>query len=77
MGFPTTVSPIVHVLRERIINADTAFPGSLAHYRWDINISMREGIDYHIVDELTETDNVMNNTLWVGIYSGLTGNKSK
>jgi CDP-6-deoxy-D-xylo-4-hexulose-3-dehydrase len=33
---------------------------------------MVEDIDYRIVGELKETDKVMSNTLWVGVYPGLT-----
>ena len=33
---------------------------------------MIEGIDYRISGDLTETDRVMSNTLWVGVYPGLT-----
>ncbi|MFY9261430.1 MAG: DegT/DnrJ/EryC1/StrS family aminotransferase, partial [Gallionella sp.] len=31
-----------------------------------------EGRTYRISGELTHTDSVMNNTLWIGVYPGLT-----
>ncbi len=31
-----------------------------------------EGRTYRISGELTNTDNIMNNTLWIGVYPGLT-----
>jgi CDP-6-deoxy-D-xylo-4-hexulose-3-dehydrase len=33
--------------------------------------TLEEGVDYRVVGELTATDKVMNNTLWVGVYPGL------
>jgi CDP-4-dehydro-6-deoxyglucose reductase, E1 len=30
-----------------------------------------EGRTYRISGELTNTDNIMNNTLWIGVYPGL------
>ena len=31
-----------------------------------------EGRTYRISGELANTDNIMNNTLWIGVYPGLT-----
>jgi CDP-6-deoxy-D-xylo-4-hexulose-3-dehydrase len=33
--------------------------------------TLEEGVDYRVAGVLTETDKVMNNTLWVGVYPGL------
>ena len=34
-----------------------------------------EGTDYRIVGELKNTDNIMNNAFWIGLYPGMTGAK--
>lgn len=34
--------------------------------------TLQEGIDYRIAGELQTTDSIMNNTFWLGVYSGIT-----
>ncbi len=37
--------------------------------------TMQEGVDYRVAGELTNTDNIMNNAFWIGLYPGMTREK--
>jgi len=78
-GFIVTVkenSPISRnqlsvALENKGVQTRNIFAGNITrHPCFD---SMKKGVDYRIIGDLTETDNVMSNTLWVGVYPGLTG----
>lgn len=34
--------------------------------------TMREGIDYRVISDLTSTERIMNDTFWIGVYPGMT-----
>ncbi|MDO4488570.1 MAG: lipopolysaccharide biosynthesis protein RfbH [Eubacteriales bacterium] len=38
-------------------------------------ISLKDDIEYRVVGELTNTDNIMEHTFWVGVYPGMTDEK--
>ena len=35
----------------------------------------KTGVGYRIVGELTNTDHIMENTFWIGVYPGMTDEK--
>ncbi len=79
-GFPLTVRPgagftrkeIVEHIEKKNIQTRMLFAGNiLRHPCFD---EMREtGAGYRVVGELENTETIMNDTFWVGVYPGLTG----
>lgn len=76
-GFVVTVKENSPINRNRLsvalenkgVQTRNLFAGNIT--RHPCFEALKEGADYRIVGEMTETDNVMNNTLWVGVYPGL------
>ena len=33
--------------------------------------SLKEGVDYKVIGELKNTDKIMNNSFWIGVYPGM------
>jgi len=72
-GFPITVRESAGVARVELlryldqykIGTRLLFAGNLTRQPYF------EGRTYRISGELTNTDNIMNNTLWIGVYPGL------
>ncbi|MDR7119270.1 lipopolysaccharide biosynthesis protein RfbH [Rheinheimera soli] len=72
-GFPITVknsagvnrTDLTKYLDQHKIGTRLLFAGNLIRQPYFHNL------DYKVVGELTNTDNTMNNTIWVGIYPGL------
>jgi len=73
-GFPITLREAAGVNRVELlkyldqykIGTRLLFAGNLTRQPYF------EGRTYRISGELTNTDNIMNNTLWIGVYPGLT-----
>jgi CDP-6-deoxy-D-xylo-4-hexulose-3-dehydrase len=73
-GFPITMRESAGVARVELlkyldqnkIGTRLLFAGNLTRQPYF------EGRNYRISGELTNTDNIMNNTLWIGVYPGLT-----
>jgi CDP-6-deoxy-D-xylo-4-hexulose-3-dehydrase len=61
---------LVRQLEEDGIQTRMLFAGNIVRQPC-ISSSLEEGIDYRIVGSLTETDRIMNDTFWVGVYPGL------
>jgi CDP-4-dehydro-6-deoxyglucose reductase, E1 len=72
-GFPITLRESADVARVELlkyldqdkIGTRLLFAGNLTRQPYF------EGLSYRISGELTNTDNIMNNTLWIGVYPGL------
>ena len=72
-GFPITVKencPVTRLdlltyLDQHKIGTRLLFAGNLTRQPYMI------GANYRISGDLTNTDNVMNNTFWIGVYPGL------
>lgn len=72
-GFPITVkdsagvnrTDLTKYLDQHKIGTRLLFAGNLIRQPYFHNL------EYKVVGELTNTDNTMNNTIWVGIYPGL------
>jgi len=78
-GYLITVKPeakfkrndIVKHLEDNLIQTRNLFAGNiLKHPAFTENPDMK-GM-YRVVGELTNTDNIMNNTFWIGVYPGMT-----
>jgi len=61
---------LVRNLEEDGVQTRMLFAGNIVRQPC-ISNSLEEGIDYRIVGNLTETDRIMNDTFWVGVYPGL------
>jgi len=66
---PISRNQLAIILESKGVQTRNLFAGNITrHPCFD---SLLEGTDYHISGELKETDRVMNNTLWIGVYPGL------
>ncbi|NQT30025.1 MAG: lipopolysaccharide biosynthesis protein RfbH [Candidatus Saganbacteria bacterium] len=83
-GFLLTVKPDAGFSREEIVNfleghkiqTRMLFAGNmLRHPAFDGMRKAKKG--YRISGELTNTDLIMNNTFWIGVYPGMTDDKVK
>jgi len=68
---PISRNQLTAVLENRGVQTRNLFAGNLTRHPCFHNLS--EGTDYRVIGELKMTDKVMNDTLWVGVYPGLTG----
>ncbi|MBR2642103.1 MAG: lipopolysaccharide biosynthesis protein RfbH [Lentisphaeria bacterium] len=60
-------------LEEKKIQTRNLFAGNiLKHPCFE---TMREGTDYRVAGSLENTDNIMNNAFWIGLYPGMTREK--
>lgn len=77
-GFLMTLTPDAPVTRNQLaehleknkIQTRNLFAGNLT--RHPCFEALREGTDYRIAAPLTNTDTIMNRSLWVGVYPGMT-----
>jgi CDP-6-deoxy-D-xylo-4-hexulose-3-dehydrase len=77
-GFLISIKPetglkrnnITKYIEERNIQTRLLFSGNLIKH--PCFTQMRCGADYRIVGDLENTDFIMNNTFWVGVYPGMT-----
>ena len=82
-GFFMTLTPkadfsrneLAEFLEKRNIQTRNLFSGNLT--RHPCFESLTEGTDYRIASPLTHTDNIMHNGLWIGVYPGMTLEKSE
>jgi CDP-6-deoxy-D-xylo-4-hexulose-3-dehydrase len=66
---PITRNQLAVALEHKGIQTRNLFAGNIT--RHPCFESLVEGVDYRVVGSLKETDRVLNNTLWVGVYPGL------
>jgi CDP-6-deoxy-D-xylo-4-hexulose-3-dehydrase len=68
-GAPVTRNQLAEHLERNNIQTRNLFAGNLTrHPCFD---ALKEGTDYRIAVPLTNTDRIMNDSLWVGVYSGM------
>mgnify|MGYP001205388393 CR=1 FL=1 len=68
-GAPVTRNQLAEHLEQNNIQTRNLFAGNLTrHPCFD---DLEEGTDYRIVVPLTNTDRIMNDSLWVGVYPGM------
>jgi len=60
---------LAEFLESRKIQTRNLFAGNLT--RHPCFESLREGLDYRIVGDLRNTDTIMNDSLWLGVYPGM------
>lgn len=71
---PFTRNELVEHLENRKIQTRNLFAGNLLKHP-AFNQMKQEGRGFRVVGELKNTDFVMNNTFWVGVYPGMTDEK--
>ena len=60
---------IVEFLESRNIQTRNLFGGNmLFHPAFD---SLKEGVDYRVVGELKNTNKIMKDSFWIGVYPGI------
>jgi len=68
-GAPVTRNQLAEHLERNNVQTRNLFAGNLTrHPCFD---SLKEGTDYRIAAPLTNTDKIMNDSLWVGVYPGM------
>ena len=67
---PKTRNEIVRHLEEKKIQTRMLFSGNIT--RHPCFEHLEEGVDYRICDTLENTDYIMNNSFWIGVYPGMT-----
>ncbi|MDD5698411.1 MAG: lipopolysaccharide biosynthesis protein RfbH [Victivallaceae bacterium] len=69
-GVNFTRNGLVEALERRNVQTRNLFAGNLTrHPCFD---GLREGIDYRIAGKLENTDKIMNDSFWIGVYPGMT-----
>lgn len=68
-----TRNELVNHLEKRQIQTRNLFAGNLT--RHPCFESLEEGVDYRVAGELTNTDKIMNDAFWIGLYPGMTTEK--
>ena len=64
---------IVRFLEDRNIQTRNLFAGNLL--RHPCFETLREGVDYRVAGALTNTEKIMNDAFWIGVYPGMTPEK--
>jgi CDP-6-deoxy-D-xylo-4-hexulose-3-dehydrase len=62
---------VVRYLEENGIQTRMLFAGNLTKQPC-FDEMRKTGVGYRIVGELTNTDHIMENTFWIGVYPGMT-----
>ena len=70
---PFTRNDLTEYLESQKIQTRNLFAGNLLKH--PCFETLKEGKDYRIASALTETDYIMNNTCWIGVYPGMTREK--
>ena len=70
-GTPVTRDALVHALEDAKVQTRMLFAGNMV--RQPVFDGMRErGEGFRVVGELTNTDRIMNDAFWIGVYPGMT-----
>ena len=70
---PFTRNDLTQYLESKKIQTRNLFAGNiLKHPCFE---TLTEGVDYRVASVLTETDYIMNNTCWIGVYPGMSQEK--
>ena len=65
-----TRNEVVDFVEKNNIQTRNLFAGNIL--RHPCFEPLEEGVDYRVVGDLNVTDEIMNNSFWVGVYPGLT-----
>ena len=65
---------VVKYLEQNGIQTRNLFAGNLIKHPC-FNEIRNDGVSYKVVEELTNTDKIMENTFWIGVYPGMTEEK--
>lgn len=68
-----TRNELVEYIEEHNIQTRNLFAGNMV--RQPVLQELEEGVDYRVVGELTNTDRIMNDSFWVGVFPGMTEEK--
>ena len=63
---------LVHQLEQNKIQTRMLFSGNMLRHPCVTGSGMTEGKDYRVIGDLKNTDTIMNNSFWLGVYPGMT-----
>jgi CDP-6-deoxy-D-xylo-4-hexulose-3-dehydrase len=64
-----TRNNISEFLEENNIQTRNLFAGNILKH--PLFAEMKEGVDFRVADELQNTDKIMNDSFWIGVYPGM------
>lgn len=64
---------LTEYLEKNLIQTRNLFAGNLLKHPCFENLE--EGVDYRVIGELPNTDKIMNDSFWIGLYPGMTNEK--
>jgi len=72
-GAPFTRNELTEYLEKNLIQTRNLFAGNLLKH--PCFETLQEGVDYRVTGELPNTENIMNNSFWIGLYPGMSKDK--
>lgn len=72
---PFTRNEITQYLEQNLVQTRNLFSGNILYH--PAFETLVEDVDYRVASDLSETNSIMNNGFWIGVYPGMTAEKLK